>query len=71
MGWFGDDSSQAQNYQDYQSSDNQASLSHEVIAGMSFAPLVVLLPQMLRDCPSWLDLAPFRRQARCPPVQPI
>jgi len=33
MGWFSDDSPQADAYNQYQQTDNQASLSHELIAG--------------------------------------
>ncbi|KZS90749.1 hypothetical protein SISNIDRAFT_475251 [Sistotremastrum niveocremeum HHB9708] len=33
MGWFGDDSDQAQSYQQVQDGGNQASWSHELIAG--------------------------------------
>jgi hypothetical protein len=33
MGWFSDDSDQAQAYNDYNSGNHQATLSHELIAG--------------------------------------
>ncbi|PCH01529.1 Protein of unknown function DUF3759 [Penicillium occitanis (nom. inval.)] len=33
MGWFSDDSEQANTYQQYQNTEHEASLTHELIAG--------------------------------------